>query len=343
MIAGSIFFTHNGNVMIGTINCRTHQVSCASIKADVFFVGVFFVNCSCNQSTVRSKHVTTKFGEDFNIAHTSRNEDFFISFANAFANCKNIVFRLFRFVSNADTTGKVDELNVSASFFFQFNCNFEKDACQFRIVVVGNSVGSKECVHTKMFNAFSKQFFISFGHLRTSQTVFSIARVIHDVVCDCKLTTRIVTAADGFRDISYLFQEINVSNIIQVNGYIQFASQLEIFCRSCVGREHNLAFFEANSVGHQKFGVGRTVCAATFFTQNFEQSRVGSCFYCEIFFEAFVPAKSLIYKTSSFADAFFVVEIEGSGILRCDIFKLFFSYKRNFLSHWNHLSVFELA
>ena len=343
MIARSIFFAHNGNVMVRTINSRTHQVSCASIKTDVFFVGVFFVDCSCNQCTVRSKHIATKFGEDFYIAHTSGNEDFFISLAYTFADSEDIVFRLFRFVSDTNTAGKVDEFNVSASFFFQFNCNFEKDACQFRIVVIGNSVGSKECVHTKMFNTFSKQFFISLSHLGTSQTVFSITRVIHNVVCNCKLTTRIVTAADGFRDISHLFQEINVSNIVQVNGYIQFASQLEIFCRSCVGREHDLAFFETNRVGHQKFGIGRAVCTATFFTQNFEQSRVRSSFYCEIFFEAFVPAKSLVYKTSSFADAFFVVEIEGSGILRRDIFKLFFSNERNFLSHWNHLSVFELT
>ena len=208
------------------------------------------MNCSCNQCTVRSKHIATKFGEDFYIAHTCRHEDFFISFAYAFADCKDIVFRLIRFVSNTDTAGKVDEFNVSTGFFFKFYCNLEENACQFRIVVVGNSVGSKECVHTKMFNAFSKQFFISFSHLGTSQTVFCITGVIHNIVGNCKLAARIVTAADGFRNISYLFQEINMSNIVQVNGYIQFASQLEIFCRSCVRGEHNLTFFEANSIGH---------------------------------------------------------------------------------------------
>ena len=232
---------------------------------------------------------------------------------------------------------------MSTGFFFKFYCNLEEDACQFRIVVVGNSVGSKECVHTKMFNAFSKQFFISFSHLGTSQTVFCITGVIHNIVGNCKLAARIVTAADGFRNISYLFQEINVSNIVQVNSYVKFASKLEIFCRSCVGREHNLAFLETNCIGHQKFSVRRAVSTATFFTQNFEQSRIGSCFYCKIFFEAFVPAESLIYKASSFTDASFIIKIERSRILRCNIFKLFFSNKGNFLSHGNHLSVFELA
>ena len=198
-------------------------------------------------------------------------------------------------------------------------------------------------MHTKMFYAFSHHFFISFGHLGTSQTVFSITRIIHDVVSNCEMTTGIVTAANGFRDICHLFQEVDVSNIVQVNGNIQFASKLEIFCRSCVRGEHNLAFFETNCIGHQKFGVGRAVRTATFFVQNFEDGRVGSSFYSEIFFEAFVPTKCLVYKTSSFADACFVVKIKGSRILGCNIFKLFFCNKRNFFSHDYHLSKIKEA
>ena len=220
VVAGSIFFAHYGNVMVRTINRRTHQVSCASVKTNVFFVGVFFMNCSSNESTIGSQHKATQFCEDFYITHTCRNENFFVSLAHTFANGKDVVFRLVRFVSNTDTAGKIDELDVSASFFLQFYCYLEKDTCQFRIVIVGNSVRSKECVHTKMFNAFSKKFFISFSHLRTSQTIFSIARIIHNIIGNSEMTTGIVAATDGFRDICYFFQEINVSNIVQVNGYI---------------------------------------------------------------------------------------------------------------------------
>ena len=220
VVAGSIFFAHYSNVMIGTINCRTHQVSCASVKTNVFFVGMFFMNCFSNKSTIGSQHKATQFCEDFYITHTRRNENFFVSLAHAFANGKDIVFRLVRFVSNTDTAGKIDELDVSTSFFLQLYCYLEKDTCQFRIVIVGNSVRSKECVHAKMFYAFSKKFFISFSHLRTSQTVFSITRVIHNVIGNSEMTTGIVTAADGFRNICYFFQKINVSNIVQVNGNI---------------------------------------------------------------------------------------------------------------------------
>ena len=220
VVAGSIFFAHYGNVMVRTINRRTHQVSCASVKTNVFFVGVFFMNCSSNESTIGSQHKATQFCEDFYITHTCRNENFFVSLAHTFANGKDVVFRLVRFVSNTDTAGKIDELDVSASFFLQFYCYLEKDTCQFRIVIVGNSVRSKECVHTKMFNAFSKKFFISFSHLRTSQTIFSITRVIHNIIGNSEMTTGIITAADGFRDICYFFQEIDVSNIVQVNSNI---------------------------------------------------------------------------------------------------------------------------
>ena len=220
VVAGSIFFAHYGNVMVRTINRRTHQVSCTSVETNVFFVGVFFMNCFSNKSAIGSQHKATQFCEDFYITHTCRNENFFVSLAYAFANSKDIVFRLVRFVRNTDTAGKIDELDVSASFFLQLYCYLEKDTCQFRIIIVGNSVRSKECVHAKMFNAFGKKFFISFSHLRTSQTIFSIAGIVHDVIGNSEMTTRIVAAADGFRNICYFFQEINVSNIVQINGYI---------------------------------------------------------------------------------------------------------------------------
>ena len=149
-------------------------------------------------------------------------------------------------------------------------------------------------MHAKMLYTLSQKTFIGLDDLLMSHAIFSIAGVIHNIVGDSKMSTGVVTAAYSIRNIGHLFQEVDMGNIIQINGYIQLASQLEVFCRGSIGGEHNLAFLEAHSVAHQKLSVGGAVSATALFTQDLQQVGVGSCFHGKIFLKALVPSKGLV-------------------------------------------------
>ena len=227
---------------------------------------------------------------------------------------------------------------MRTGFLLQLNSKLEENACQLRIIFVGYGVGRQEGMNAEMLNALCLENFISLNNLLVRHAVFCIAGVIHDVVGDCKMSARIIAAADGFRNIGNLFEEVDMGEIIKVDGYVQLACQLEVLSRSCVGGEHNLALLEAHSVAHEQLGVGGAVSATALLTQDLQQVRVRRSLNCEILLEAFVPGESFIYQTSSAADACFVIQMKRSRKLLHDFFQLFFSYEGNFFSHLYHLS-----
>ena len=57
VVTGHIFFAHNRNVVICSIHGGTHQVNSTGITADIFFMGVFFVDRGGDQAAVRPQHV----------------------------------------------------------------------------------------------------------------------------------------------------------------------------------------------------------------------------------------------------------------------------------------------
>ena len=306
--------------MVGTIDSGTHQVSSAGITADIFLIDMLLVNSGSYQSAIRCQHVTAKLGEQLNITHACRNKHLFKHLAHAFADCQYIVILLLRLVGNTDTAAEVDKGDMRTGFFLQLYCQLKQNTCQFRIVFVGNGIRSQECMNTEILYALALENFISFDNLLMSHTVFCIAGVIHNVVGNGKMSAGIVTAADGFRNIGNLFQKVNMSNIIKIDVYIQFTSQLEILCRSCIGGEHNLALLKAYGIAHQKLGIGGAVGTATLFAQNLQQIGVRSSLYCEIFFKALVPGKSLVHQTRGATDAGLIIQMERSRILGNDFF-----------------------
>ena len=270
MVTRFVFLTHDSNVVIRSIYCRAHQISCAGIKADIFFVSMFFMDGFGHKSTIRSHHEAAHFCHNRYITHTSRHKHFFKCLAYTLANSKYVVALLRRSVRNTNTAGEVDEFNAGTGFVLQVNRELEKNFCKARIVLVGHGIAGKESVNTKMFNAFSHQLFIAFHHLFTGKTIFSIARIIHNIVFNREMTTRIKTAADSCWNVCNLLKKINMGNIVKVDCYIQLARQPEVFCRRHIGRKHNFAFFETNSVSHQKLCIRGAVSAAAFFAQNLQ-------------------------------------------------------------------------
>ena len=205
IVAGLVFLAHNGDMMICAINSRTHQISSASITANIFLVGMLFVDSSGYQATVGSQHKATQLGENLYIAHACGHQNLLINLAHALTDNQKVVVLLLRAISNANTAGKIDELNMSASLFLQLYSNLEEDASQLRIIIIGHSVGGQESMHTKMLYTLSQETFICLDNLLMGHAIFSITGVIHNIIGDGKMSAGVITAAYGIRNIGHLF------------------------------------------------------------------------------------------------------------------------------------------
>ena len=119
----------------------------------------------------------------------------------------------------------------------------------------------------KFLRAFFLQDAEGFKHLRCGHSVFCISGIVHDAVSHLKHTARIIAAANAFRDSAQgLFQEINMCEIIQINGSSQFAGIHIILCRRVIGGEHNVIPCAAHGFGQHQLCVGGAVTAAAVFS-----------------------------------------------------------------------------
>ena len=48
VVAGLIFLSEHGYVVISTVNCGAHKVCRARVKSDVFLINVLFADCLCH-------------------------------------------------------------------------------------------------------------------------------------------------------------------------------------------------------------------------------------------------------------------------------------------------------
>ena len=125
MIARRILLTKDRNMMISTVNGRTHQVCCTRIYTDVFLIDMLLMDCLRNETAIRSEHESSHLGIDSNIAHSSRNKYFIICFMNALTDHTDIVRLLVRCVRNSNTTGEVYETYVASGLVAQLNNQFK--------------------------------------------------------------------------------------------------------------------------------------------------------------------------------------------------------------------------
>ena len=162
-------------------------------------------------------------------------------------------------------------------------------------------------MQAEVFHAFCHQLFETFRQLRTCEAVFCVFGFVHDFVVDRELTAWIESAADRFRQSGCFFQEIDVGNVIQIDGRIQFVGELKVFFRRHVRREHDFIAFESECISHHQLCISRTIDATTFFFQNLQDGRCRGCLHSEVFLEALVPGESLIQFARILTDAFFII------------------------------------
>ena len=63
------------------------------------------------------------------------------------------------------------------------NRQLEQDACQRRIVLIGNRVGGEECVNAEMLNTLLLHVLERFDQLLAGHAVLGLLRGVHDASC----------------------------------------------------------------------------------------------------------------------------------------------------------------
>ena len=69
---------------------------------------------SCHESAVRSQHEAAKLCEDRHVTHSCRNKNFLVNLSYALTDDLDIIRLLIRSVRDTDSTGEVNELDISA-------------------------------------------------------------------------------------------------------------------------------------------------------------------------------------------------------------------------------------
>ena len=273
-----------------------------------------------DQVAVGCQHKAAQLGAQSHIAHAGGYQDLLIGLPHALTDDRDVVGSLVGTVGHAHAAGEVDEGDVSAGLLLQLHRQLEQDTGQSGIVVVGQGVGGQEGVDAELLSALRLQALKRLGDLGGSHAVLGVAGVVHHLeallaLAQLEHTAGIEAAGDLLGDVADgLLQEVNVGDVVQVNGGAQLGGQSELLSGSVVGGEHDLSPGKAAAVRHHQLREGGAVHAASLFLQNLQDLGIGGGLHGKILGVAGVPGKGLAQSPGVGTDTLLVIEVEGGGI-----------------------------
>ena len=181
-----IFFSHNCDVVVCPVHCRTHQIYRTCIHTDIFFVCMLFMDCCCNQTSVWSHHKTSKLGIDCHISHSCRNKNLFIDTANPFSDDTDIVWLLIRCIRNSDSSREIDKFNVNSRLLLKLYSLLKQYFCQHWVIIICHRITCQKCMDSKFFCSFAFEDFKRLKQLLCCHSVLGISRIVHNIIADLK-------------------------------------------------------------------------------------------------------------------------------------------------------------
>ena len=339
MVAGLVFLAQHSDVMVCAIHGGTHQVGSAGVQTDVLLIDMLFVDGRCHQSTVGAGGKAAHLGKDGHITHAGRHQDLLKLSAHALTDGHDVIFGLLRTVRDTHTAGQVDVADVHAGGLLHPDCQLEQDACQLRIVFIGNGVGGEESVDAEVPGTLCSQLLVAFDHLLLGHTILGIAGLVHDLkalfaLAQTEGAARVIAAEDVLRHAGDTLQKFHHGGVVQIDIGTHLVGLLHIFHGSLVGGEHDIAAGEAAHLAEHQLGQGRAVHAAALLLEDLQDDRVRQSLDGKILLEAFVPAECLVDAAGIFTDALLVVDMERRGHILNDLLCHRLGQKR-FLFHSN--------
>ena len=229
VVAGLILLAQHRHMVIRTVDGRAHQVHRTGIHSNVFFMGMFFMDCRGYQTAIRSHHKTSHLGINRHIAHTVGGKHLIIHLMYTGADLQNIIRLLLRTVGNANAAGQIDKADFYAQLVLQLHCYIKQHLGQQRIILVGHRIGAQECVQTELLYALGLHDPEGLKQLFGGHTVLGVPRVVHNIIGDLKHTAGIVAAAHFAGQLAAgFFHGFNMGNVIQVDDTAQVVAVFEL-------------------------------------------------------------------------------------------------------------------
>ncbi|MPN13229.1 hypothetical protein SDC9_160550 [bioreactor metagenome] len=116
---GRFPFARDGDVVIGAIHGRAHQVDSGGIQANVSLVRVFFVHGAGDEPAVGAGHIAAQLGLDGNSRGICIPKAPVKVFLHAFTDQIDIRRLFIRPVGDADAARQVDKIKRKAAFLCQ--------------------------------------------------------------------------------------------------------------------------------------------------------------------------------------------------------------------------------
>ena len=281
VVAGGVLLARDGDVVVGPVDGRAHQVGSAGIHADILLVDVLFVDSPGHKAAIGPHHEAAQLAAQLHVPHPRGNQDLLIFLPHALADKGDVVLRLLRAVGDADAAGEVDVLDVTTGLRLQLRRQPEEDARQLRVVVVGDGVGGQEGVDAEVLGPLGFQHFKCLGDLGPGHAVFGVAGGVHHLEPLLALpqgenSPGIVPTEHRIRDVSDgLLQKLHMGDIVQIDDRPQPVRQPELLRQGIVGGEHDLMAPEAAFLRHHQFRQAGAVRAAALLTHDLQQGGGG--------------------------------------------------------------------
>lgn len=324
VIARSRFLAHHGDVMIGAVHRRTHQVRRAGIDADVILVCVFFMNRGRDQCAVRAEHKASHLSVNGNIVHAGRNENLIIDTTYTVGDFINIVRRILRTIRDSDAAGEIDKVEMTSRQLADFTNKGKKRLRKSRIIFVCYGIAYKEGMNSEMLRSLCLQPPIGLDDLRLGHTVFCIAWIVHDAIGNLIDSARIIAAGNRLRDIAEgLFHVVNMCDVIEVDDAAELRTVCKFLVRRIIRGEHDVVSGKAAGVRKHQLRLRRAVHTAAVFLKNLHQIRIRCSLNRKILPKARVPGKGVKDCLSVSSNPCLIVNMKWRWHLPDDLFKLF--------------------
>ena len=323
MVQDGVLLAQHGDVVVGAVHGRAHQVGGAGIQADVLPVDVLLVEHGGHQVAVGRQHEPAQLGKDGHIPQPRRGHDLLVAHPHPVADGLDVAPGLLGAVVHADAAGEVDEGEVRAGGVAQPHRQTEQLGGQLGIILIGGGIGGQEGMDAEMLGAQLLEAVDGAGHLILGHAVLGVPGHVHDGVAQAEGAAGVIAQANRLGHRAKACQEIHMGGIVQIDVGPQLTGLLHILAGGDVGGEHHIVTGDAHSLGQQELRVRGAVAAAALLMENLQDVGVGGSLHREKFLEALVPGEGLFQSPGVGTDARFVVNMEMGGDLSRDFPGLF--------------------
>ena len=181
----------------------------------------------------------------------------------------------------------------------------------------------------ELLRALLHQDAVGLEHLRLRHAVFGVPGGVHYRVRYLKIPAGVEAAADGLGNVADgPLQEIDVSDVVEVDGGAELVREGEVLRRRVVRGEHDVRPGYALTFAEHQLRERGAVHAAAFLVQDVHDGRIGRGLDREVLLEALVPRKSLANEARVAPYPALVVEMVRRREPLVQLQKLLFGHKR---------------